>query len=533
MPTRNIIFVAFQDQPNLGIGYMASLLEQDGFNVEVLDFRSGHEAILERVQQLDPLIIGLSIIFQYYTPEYADLVAYLREHNANCLICAGGHYPSLEYEATLQAMPGLDCIVRFEGEYTLLEIARRLVLGEDWKDVESIAYARHDEIITTPLRPLIAHLDDLLFPKRWTYTYQCLGIQATSLLASRGCPRACTFCSIRRFYSIPSGGPRRTRSPENVIEEMQQLYDEHGVRIFLFQDDDFSLMSKRDRQWTWRFLDCLSQSGMAGNIIWKISCRSDEVEPEIFSALRDGGLYMVYLGIESGNEAGLKTLNKHITVQQNLKAVEILKGLGLRFDFGFMLFDPSSTIDSVLENTRFLKEICGDGSATASFGKTLPYSGTDLEEQMRQEGRLRGDVRYPDYSFLDHQTETWFNYLCEVFYPWVFGDHSLQAQLRWAIFEQDVLDRYYPQAPGLQAHKERLAFLIHWYNEIYCRIVEDSADYFRSPYTKDTRALASIRSAAEQQREWIEKELALERQAFFTEARFPLELVVGKIDELV
>ncbi|MGE5222260.1 MAG: B12-binding domain-containing radical SAM protein [Omnitrophica WOR_2 bacterium] len=529
----NIVLIAFQDQPNLGIGYIAGVLEREGFAVEVLDFRSGNQPILERVQQLDPLIIGLSIIFQYYTPEYAELVAFLRDHGVNCLICAGGHYPSLEYEATLQAMPGLDCIVRFEGEYTLLEIAHRLYQGKDWRDVQSIAYTYQDEIVATPLRSLIAHLDDLPFPKRWAYTYQCLGVQATSLLASRGCPRACTFCSIRRFYSIPKGGPRRTRSPENVIAEMLQLYNEHGVRIFLFQDDDFSLMSKRDREWTWQFLECLSRSEMAGHILWKISCRSDEVEAEIFSALRDGGLYMVYLGIESGNEVGLKTLNKHITVEQNFKAVATLKSLGLRYDFGFMLFDPSSTVDRVLENARFLKEICGDGSATASFGKTLPYSGTDLEKQMRQEGRLRGDVRYPDYSFLDPQTETWFNYLCEVFYPWVFGEHSLQAQLRWALFEQDVVDRFYQQVPGIQAHKDRLTFLTHWYNEIYCRIVEESAGYFRSDYVEDTRGLMSIRSAAEQQREWIEKELALERQAFFTEARFPLELVVGSVEDML
>jgi hypothetical protein len=87
---------------------------------------------------------------------------------------------------------------------------------------------------------------------------------------------------------------------------------------------------------------------------------------------------MVYLGIESGNEEGLQALNKNISVEQNISAVRVLKSLGLRYDFGFMLFDPSSTIETVLENIRFLRKICGDGSATASFGKTLPYSGTEL-----------------------------------------------------------------------------------------------------------------------------------------------------------
>jgi radical SAM superfamily enzyme YgiQ (UPF0313 family) len=529
MPARNVAFVAFQDQPNLGIGYLAGVLVKEGFHVEVLDYRKGFESILEHIQKLDPLLIGISVIFQHYTHDFANLVAYLRNNGIECPICAGGHYPSLESGTCLQRMPGLDFIVRFEGEQTLLEVVQELRSGRNWRGVPGIAYLNNGTVVDNPLRPLIPDLDRLPFPTRWNFDLNCLGIRATSILASRGCPRNCSFCSIRMFYSIPPGPVRRTRSPENVIAEMQQLYLNQGVRIFLFQDDDFSLMSKRDRDWTWHFLDCLDHSEMKGNVSWKISCRSDEVEPEIFAAMRDAGLTFTYLGIESGHEAGLRVLNKHITVQQNLQAVKILKSLGISLDFGFMLFDPSSTIDRVLKNIRFVKRICGDGSAPVSFAKTLPYAGTDLERQMRKEGRLRGDVGAPDYSFLDHRTEEWFDYLSEVFYPWVYGGQSLQAQLRWAAFELDVLDRFYAQAPGLAEHKERIRFLTHWYNEIYCKIVEDSSGYFRKPGAGAPRALAAIRSASEQQRIWIEDHLALQRQEFFTSAGFPVELVLGKV----
>jgi hypothetical protein len=330
------------------------------------------------------------------------------------------------------------------------------------------------------------------------------------------------------LYSIPPRPIRRIRTPENVIEEMRMLYHENGVRIFLFQDDDFSQKSGKDREWSPHFIDLLGKSELAGEIMWKISCRADEVEPEIFTAMRSAGLYMVYLGIESGNEAGLRTLNKHISVGQNLGAVENLKRMGLRCDFGFMLFDPSSTFESVLENIRFLREVCGDGSATASFGKTLPYAGTDLEEQMREEGRLCGDIRSPDYRFAEARVEAWFACLCDIFYPWVYGNQSLQSQLRWALFEADVLGRFYPGTNGLDAHKNRLVFFTHWYNEIFCRIVEDSADMFRSRDVGDRNALISIKSAAERQRRWLEDQLALQRRDFFTESGLPLALVLGK-----
>lgn len=528
MSTRNIVFIAFQDQPNIGIGYMTSVLLEAGFRVELLDIRSGNQAILARILELDPMIVGLSVIFQYYTPDLAELVSYLRDHGVSCAICAGGHTPSLEPVETMRSIPALDFIVRFEGERTLLEIAQRLDEGTDWKDLESIAWSDNGSIITTPLRALITDLDALPFPKRWSFDYNCLGVRATSILASRGCPRDCSFCSIRRFYSIPPGLVRRTRSPENVVKEMRVLHDEYGVRIFLFQDDDFSLMSKRDLAWSRRFIKCLHDDGLAKEIMWKINCRSDEVDLEIFTELRSAGLYMVYLGIESGNEAGLQTLNKHISVEQNLQAVEILKSIEMRYDFGFMLFDPSSTIELVLENVRFLRKICGDGSATASFGKTLPYAGTELEDRMRQEGRLRGDRWAPDYSFLDNRTEEWFVYLCEVFYPWVFGGQSLQMQLRWAMFEEDVLKRFYPATPGLHEHTQRLGFLVHWYNEIFCRIIEDSAEIIRSSDANKAYALKSIQSASVEQRQWLEDQLALQRQAFFSNTGFPLDLVVGE-----
>jgi len=531
MTNKNIALIAFQDQPNLGIGYMVSLLEQDGFNVEIIDFRLEPAKILDRVRELDPLLIGFSIIFQYYTPEYAELAAFLRQNGISCLICAGGHYPSLEFKQALLAIQDLDCVVRFEGELTLRELARRLAEGKDWRDLPGLAYPSGGEIITTPLRPLIANLDDLPFPKRWSFSYSCLGIQATSILASRGCPRACTFCSIRRFYSIPPGPVRRLRSPENVIAEMLMLFREHQVRVFLFQDDDFALMSKRDREWSWRFLDLLRETEMAGSILWKISCRTDEVEPEIFAALHEAGCSLVYLGIESGNPVGLLTLNKHISVQQNLQAVEILKSLGISYDFGFMLFDPSSTIELVLENVRFLRQVCDDGSATASFGKTLPYAGTDLEQQMRREGRLRGDIRYPDYSFLDPRTEDWFNYLCDIFYPWVFGGQSLQAQLRWALFECDVLNKFYAGIPGIKEFQANVRFLTHWYNHIFCSIVEDSAAAF-GPACQSSNIQRSIHVAADQQQEWLVNELARQRRDFFTKSTIPLEFVVGKAAEI-
>ena len=95
MPERPVLFVGYKDQDNLGLGYLAAVLAESGFESDLADFRAGQEHILARVRETDPLLIGLSIIFQYYTLDFGRLVAYLRANGVTCPICAGGHYPSL------------------------------------------------------------------------------------------------------------------------------------------------------------------------------------------------------------------------------------------------------------------------------------------------------------------------------------------------------------------------------------------------------------------------------------------------------
>src|SRR4029077_18998938 len=133
----------------------------------------------------------------------------------------------------------------------------------------------------------------------------------------------------------------------------------------------------------------------------KISCRAQYVEAELFSKLRDAGLFLVYMGIESGVEAGLEVLHKQMTVEENLAAVRTLKQLGILFSYGFMLFDPSSSFESVRQNINFLRQIVGDGSTAANFCRMLPYGGTPIRDLLQKEGRLRGDLTHPDYEFLD------------------------------------------------------------------------------------------------------------------------------------
>src|SRR5215218_10452625 len=153
-----VVLIGFQDQGNLGMGYLASMLEAHERTVELLDFRDGVEHVRDRVLAADPLVVGFSLIFQYYLPGFRDLAAELRAAGVASHFTIGGHYPSLYHDEVLEAMPELDSVVRFEGELTLLDLVERLGEGRDWREAPGIAYLRDGEVVETEQRMLIRDL---------------------------------------------------------------------------------------------------------------------------------------------------------------------------------------------------------------------------------------------------------------------------------------------------------------------------------------------------------------------------------------
>src|SRR5690349_8573418 len=409
---RPVVLIGFQRQANLGLGYLASYLRQHGYTVRVFDCESAPDEIREAIGDDEPLLVGFSLIFQFYIDRFDTLMRRLRDGGVRCHFTMGGHFPSLSYAHTLALLPELDSVVRFEGEATLLELADRLSMGQEWRGIPGVSYREAGDVVPGTLRPLLRDLDVLPYPERdFSRDNSVLGRRAIPLLASRGCARTCSFCSIHMFYRSAPGKVVRTRKPAEVVREMRMLHVDHGITIFLFQDDDFPLFGTVWRRWASEFVDELYAADLVGRVIWKINCRADAVEPTLFARMRDAGLYLVYMGLESGTDEGLKTLHKQITVEQNIRAVATLKGLGLLFDFGFMLLDPSSTFESVRVNVAFLREIVGDGSAAAVFCRMIPYDGTPIKDELAAAGRLRGDVCNPDYDFLDPRLSDFYDAL--------------------------------------------------------------------------------------------------------------------------
>ncbi|MFX0183064.1 MAG: B12-binding domain-containing radical SAM protein [Candidatus Hodarchaeota archaeon] len=476
---KKVVFVAYQDQENLGVGYLSSILISKGYQVETIDFGKQKNEICEQVKKTDPLIVGFSLIFQYHIFWLRELAQHLRKSGVDAHFTVGGHYPSLRFKQVLDTVPELNSVVRFEGELTICKLVNNLIKNRDWRNIKGIAYRKNGKVFSNEPRPLIDDLNLLPFPFRSENNrYQCMEKNYTFLIASRGCIRNCSFCSIRKFYQTAPGRLRRSRSPSNVVEEMKELHEKNDTSIFLFQDDNFLFPGRQGQKWISSFCDEVNNQGLSQEILFKISCRPDEVNSTLFSKLKKIGLFLTYLGIESGNQTGLKIMNKRITVEENIRAVKILNELKISYDFGFMLFDPSSTFETIRKNVRFLREICGDGSAPAVFCKMVPYAGTEIEASLIREKRLKGSIINPDYDFLDARLDNLYSFLYQIFHKWIFSNTGMLARLRWHRFEIEVLKKFYPYARGIPEYEEFLRTIISSSNELLFSIVEQTTLIF-------------------------------------------------------
>ena len=438
-----VLLVGFQDQDNLGLGYLASSLRRAGHDVRIASFGHDPEPLLELSRRWAPDIIGFSMIFQFMAPDFAQIISALRAGGVTAHFTMGGHYASFAPETLLQLMPDLDSVVRFEGELTLIELTAKIAGGEPWRDVRGIAWRDGNQARLTAPRTKAVDLDSLPWPERTEVAIHRHSLPTASVLASRGCPWTCSFCSIITFYEGNGTKGRRRRDPILVVDELEHLVRERGIRLVLFQDDDFLAGGRDAREWALTIAREVRARSLHDRMRFKFSCRSDEVREEVLAPLVEAGLSHVYLGVEAGDPEALKTLNKRITPEVHYRAGEILRRLNLSFDFGFMLLEPWSTLSTVRNNLKFLREFCDGGYSVAGFCRTLPYVGTPMEQRMREEGRLTGPALEADYRFLDPRIDILWDFSLVAFAGRNYGKDAMWDRLRGLLFEArlDFSDR--------------------------------------------------------------------------------------------
>jgi hopanoid biosynthesis associated radical SAM protein HpnJ len=354
----------------------------------------GFEDALSSAADFDLVVIHTS------TPSLRNDIRFveaLKKSKPRAMVGFVGAHVAVLPEETLNAAPGLDFVARKEFDFTLKEIAE----GARLSDVVGISYRDRntDSVVHTPERPLLMNMDELPFVvnvyKRdlniEKYYIGYLRHPYVSLYTGRGCFSRCTFC----LWPQTIGGNRyRVRSAEHVFEEMklaQQLFP--NVKEFFFDDDTFTDNRPRAEQ----IAGMLKTLG----ITWSCNAKAN-VPYETLKVMREGGLRLLLVGFESGNQQILNNIRKGIRTDRAREFVENCKKLGIRIHGTFIMGLPGETRETMRQTMQYARELDVD---TIQVSLAAPYPGTELYAQALANGWLKQDILVDEHGIQDAALE--------------------------------------------------------------------------------------------------------------------------------
>ncbi|MEN9787277.1 MAG: hypothetical protein RLZZ299_2541 [Pseudomonadota bacterium] len=405
-PKVALVFPRFRypsgDYP-LGIATLAAYLRTH-LPVDVVVCDTTFDPRMERVTEFldaeapDYVGIGMSTLMLGEGLEVARIA-----HARGVPVFVGGPHPTTDPEALL-AEESIDAVVIGEGEETtraLLEdwMAQRVAPVEGcWRK------APDGTVLRGGKRAGIRDLDalpqpawDLLDMDAYLAAWGQLdswrpGLRGVNVMASRGCPYACSFC--QPVLDAMFGKKLRARSPENVVAEIVALHARYGIEGFWFTDDTFTT----NRTWVTRFCALLRATGL--ELHWGCTTRANLIAPELMRTMAEAGLRKVGIGMESATERIREGLyQKGVTQEAITHTVEVARDHGVHTLLFLMLGAPGETRREMLATIEMATAL---PASEASFSLFVPIPGTALWTRMREEG-WDMSTDYTDYDYYARQ----------------------------------------------------------------------------------------------------------------------------------
>lgn len=363
--------------PPLGLAWIAAVLESAGHKVKIVDsptLKLGIKDFIREVKAWSPDVIGFSVITPTACKAYMA-VRLLKKYFSDVPIIGGGPHPTFMYDEALNE--GFDVVVCGEGELTTLElinvIERYGFPSKELRNVRGIVFKDPEGgLIKTPPRGLIDDLGKLPWPAHHlldmnAYSMFNKNVKVAHIIASRGCPYGCIFCSTSYFW----GRRVRFRPARDVVEEVKFLTEKYGIKKVAFMDDELTASRA--------FINEFVKNVREHKLDLEFSCgsRVDHVDREMLKNMRDVGFKAIYFGVESSSQESLNKMGKKITIDSIIKAFKLVKELGLHHVGTFVLGFPWETLEDMERTVDFAIKL---NPSYAQFTIATPYPGTPLYE---------------------------------------------------------------------------------------------------------------------------------------------------------
>jgi anaerobic magnesium-protoporphyrin IX monomethyl ester cyclase len=386
--------------PPLGLLYLASGIKQHrGDEVIVLDafcMNLSREQFVERIVRERPDFVGLSTSTHTFL-ESIHALGEVSKALPGTIIAMGGYHATFAAEQILREYPFVKYILKGEAERSLVMLLDCVDKEKEPADVEGISYLAGGEYVSRE-PTLIENLDELPFPDRgmldgidYGYVFQGIPLtfgKFTTINTSRGCPYNCSYCSCATF----SRHKLRYRSPENVIEEIQLLYDK-GYRDVVIVDDNFT--QKKDR--VERICELINDR----HIKMRFYCegRVNNSSPEMFRKMKKAGFAVIFFGAESASRRVLDYYHKKLDPEQTMAAVQNAKNANLLVITSFILGAPVERREDMEETIDLIRKLRPHGVEINVLDILI---GTRLWDDIRDMGKIGPDDWQTNHRVYDY-----------------------------------------------------------------------------------------------------------------------------------
>ncbi len=449
--SKNFTYLSMSDFPT-GLGYIASALKNAGHEVVGLNLNNATKypspflRIANEIQQaLDrekPDLIGLGGLCTDYA-FIKDVMEVIRKCS-NVPIVMGGGIINNDKEFIFNHLRP-DFAIWGEAEEAIVKLADAI---EDNKrpDMDNVAYWTEEGAVFNNTNYDYGNLDDRAFPD-----YEPFGIQemldnysmATRLLykysrpyprpmtinTARSCPFNCSFC-------VHSGGPKyRARSIENIMTEIKDLYDKYKFNILIVGDELFAVNKKRMREFCEALIAEKEKYGWDFDWMFQTHANSRLEKTELELA-KKAGCYFFSYGLESASPQVLKSMNKHVNVEQFIEVIEMAKEVGIGFGGNLLFGDPAETEETIHETLNFWAKYCQESQVFLAI--VIPYPGCKIFEDGLAKGvipdkeqyyEMMEDVNYNMTSMPNPLFGQWMQFILRLEQTWMMAKDTVATKV--------------------------------------------------------------------------------------------------------
>lgn len=387
---------------HIGLGYIASCLEKGGFSVKLIDclvVEKKFDDLVEDVAKENPLMVGFSVS-NFNLVNTINICRAIRKRGYKGHITVGGYLPTPLSETFLKDFPFIDSVIRGEGEETVVELAKTLAEEGKLEKIRGLTFRDRERVYVNEPRPALVNLDSLPFPRR---TF--IG-NVAAITMSRGCHLNCGYCIAKHWRSENPGKPWRHRSPESVVDEIEELVNKNNVKSFRFTDPTFIGAGKEGKEVVRKFAEEIISRKL--EISYSVMCNPWDINKEnleLLHLLKRSGLKVVLMGVDILNEEESKFYRRPPSSRFISGAVYLLEKVGIKPIFNFFMFHPFSTVEELKENIKFLESYIDYALLPFSWASKMePFPGTEIYKIL--------DIKSPyelEYEFQDKAVSEIYN----------------------------------------------------------------------------------------------------------------------------